>query len=300
MLDLVKAYLAGTDLPETPEGVLRRSGVNPSAAQKWAANLTLQPKAQEEEEEGDEDEKEMDAGKGNEILIQGPILGAGFDRWIYDLFGWEYTTSAMVRKRMDDIEGDVVFRINSPGGQTDEFGVIAALIADRRKAGDRVDGVVDGMAASAAALIFLLCQDRSMSEFGQVMMHRAWGMFIVVGNQNDIRSAMDGPLSNLMEFDKAQAALIGRVTGKDEEWVIDTMDRELWYGRSSAIETGVATGEHPKDSNAKGDHGDDSRSQSDFAGTASDQGGIDSAPPESGESASRALHRALEVLNLTQ
>ena len=297
--DLIRAYLAGTTLPQTAEGVLMRSGIHPEAARRWAVGLSLTPRSQEEEEEMDgEGEKDPGMGTGNEVLINGPILGDGFDRWIYDLLGWSYCTADKVRKRMAEIEGDVVLRINSPGGYTTEMSAIAILIAERRRDGDKVDGVVDGVAASAAAVLFLLCDDRLVSEFGQMMLHRAWIAIIVVGNQNEIRTAIDGPLSGLEAFDSQQIAVIGRVSGKPESWIRNTLDRELWYGRDGAVEAGLATGGYPGE--RKGDEGEDgseARSDGDAPRAAAEDAG--EGDPPAGDAGAAALQRALSILELT-
>ena len=302
--ELIRAYLAGSGLPETPAGVLVRSGVGRAAAERWAAGLTLEPRAQEEEQEEGGDDGEMDAyddvgmGTGNECLINGPILGDGFDRFIYDWLGWAYCTADRVRKRMAEIEGNVVLRINSPGGYTSEMSAIAVMIAERRKMGDRVDGVVDGVAASAAAILFLLCDDRLISEFGSIMMHRAWIAIIVVGNQNDIRNAMDGPLSGLEAFDSQQASLIARVSGQADKWVANTLDRELWYGRDKAVESGLATGGYPDERSAgEGQEGDGQEARAGDAPRAEGGGRADSGDG-SAAGGTAALQRALSILEL--
>lgn len=301
--NVIRAYLAGSGLPETPVGVLMRSGVHRAAAERWAVGLSLEPRAQaQEEEEGGGDGEEMDTyddvgmGTGNECLINGPILGDGFDRFIYDWLGWAYCTADRVRTRLAEIDGDVVLRINSPGGYTTEMSAIAVLIAERRKGGDKVDSVVDGVAASAAAILFLLCDDRMVSEFGQLMMHRAWIAIIVVGNQNDVRNAMDGPLSSLDAFDSQQAALIARVSGQSDKWVANTLDRELWYGRDKAVEVGLATGGYPDDRSA-GEGEDGQKARAGDAPRA--EGQADTLPerPEAGGEAA-ALQRALTILDL--
>lgn len=247
-LDLIRAYLAGSGLPETAEGVLMRSGVHRAAAALWAGSLSLAPaSAGLDEEDGEEGEPDVGMGTGNEVLVNGPILADGFDRFIYQWLGWAYCTADKVKARLAEIEGDVVLRINSPGGHTTEMSAIAVQIAERRKAGDAVDAVIDGMAASAAGVLFLLCDGRRMSEFGTLMLHRAWMVLLVVGNQNDIRGATEGPLSQLEAFDGQQSALIQRVTGKSAAWVANTLDKELWYGRDSGVDSGLATGGYPEE-----------------------------------------------------
>ena len=233
-------------------------------------------------------------GQGNEVLINGPILADGFERFIYELLGWAYCSADKVRERMSAIEGEVVLRINSPGGHTTEMAAIAVQIAERRKMGDQVNAVVDGMAASAAGVLFLLCDERRMSEFGQLMLHRAWIAIIVVGNQNDVRNAIDGPLSGLEAFDSQQLSLIQRVSGQSAAWARNTLDKELWYGRDQAVDSRLATGGYPDEQGAGEDEGEGAgEARLDAAPPAAPDASVDPVP-----TAAAALQRALTILEL--
>ena len=217
------------------------------AAEQWAATRT----DWRAEEEGDEeaDPQGWNMGEGNELRLYGPIT-SGFDAFMLTWLGIQCVTVEAVRARLAEIEGDVVLRINSPGGRTSDMAAIYTMLGERKRSGARVDAIVDGMAASAAAVIFLAGERREMSTFATLMYHRAWSALIVVGNQNDVRSVMRSALSNMEAFDGTQVRLLVQVTGQDEAWAADTLDNELWYNAASAIEAGLATGEVE----AGGDH----------------------------------------------
>ena len=245
--NLIDRFMAGNDLPHTLAGVLQRCGVRADAAEQWADAMT----DWRAEEEGDDepDPQGWDMGEGNELRMYGPIAG-GFDAVLLTMLGIPVVTVDAVRARLAEIEGDVVLRINSPGGGTADMAAIYTMLGERKRSGARVDAIVDGMAASAAAVIFLAGERREMSTFASLMYHRAWSALVVVGNQNDVRSVMRSALSNMEAFDGTQARLLMAVTGQDEAWAADTLDNELWYNAASAVEAGLATGEVE----AGGDH----------------------------------------------
>ena len=181
--------------------------------------------------------------KYTEVALRGPILSAGnaeFTRWL----GGEATSAKDVREALSKIKGDITLRINSPGGAVSQMAEIVSLLAERRKNGDKVKAIADGVAASAAATIFLVASDeRLMSEFATLMYHRSRVLMILAGPAPMIEKETTGVVSQLRAFDETLIAAIARITGKDESEAEAIIDNETWYNRAQAIEEGFATGE---------------------------------------------------------
>ena len=114
---------------------------------------------------------QADSG-GNEVLLYGPIVSDSAKSFAETFLGNETTVSNQsFRDQLAKVSGDVTVRINSPGGDvTQASGIVAALI-ERRNAGDRINAVVDGLAASAAGFVMLAAHDVRMAPLASVMIH---------------------------------------------------------------------------------------------------------------------------------
>ena len=188
--------------------------------------------------------------ESGEILIAGPIVpDAAFWR---DVFDEDYVSARDVRDAMKRTTGNVTFRINSPGGYVTEAAEIVSLIQERKSKGAKVKTIVDGMAASAAAVIFITGEEREVSEFAQVMVHRSWLGMILVGDAPLIRKESEAAIKQLEGFDNTLAKVMSKImkdTSVDE--ALELLDNVTWYNAEEAIEDGIATGKAFAESGSK-------------------------------------------------
>ena len=122
----------------------------------------------------------------NEVLVYGPIVDEGDRAMLRDIFGVESTSPASFRSALDAVDGDVLVRVNSEGGFVSQGSAIQQVIVENRKR-RKVDGIIDGMAYSAASWIALSLDDLQIAQFGEIMFHRAWNG--TVGNADAQRAA---------------------------------------------------------------------------------------------------------------
>jgi len=90
-------------------------------------------------------------------------------------------------KALDGMSGDVILRINSPGG--DVFAGIAMAQRMREYKGGVITSHVDGYAASAASLIAIAAQKCIMAPASMMMIHKAWTF--AMGNSDDLLETAD-------------------------------------------------------------------------------------------------------------
>ena len=96
--------------------------------------------------------------------------------------GWEGLDSTSVAAFLAEHRNQrVEVSINSPGGLAFDGIAICNAFIDHPK---EVVGVIDGVAASAASVIAMGCDELSMKSNASFMMHRAWS--VAVGNQYDL------------------------------------------------------------------------------------------------------------------
>lgn len=142
---------------------------------------------------------------------------------------------------------DVTVNVNSPGGDMFEGLAIYNILAEHP---GKVTVRVMGLAASAASVIAMAGDEIQMGLGSFLMIHNAWG--VVVGNQNDMRSAAD----LFAQFDGAMADIYVHRTGAKKKDVEKWMDAETFMSASDALANGFATStfEAPKgDPSARAD-----------------------------------------------
>lgn len=152
-----------------------------------------------------------------------------------DIFGvigdlWDGLTSAAIADQLKDHEGgELLVRINSPGGFASEGINIYNLLKSYNPVVE-----VGGLAASAASIVMMAGKERRMLTGSRVMVHNAWT--VEAGNKYDMR-ASDKQLSGL---DEALADIYAEA-GMDREAAVAAMDAETYYNAAEAVEVGLAT-----------------------------------------------------------
>ena len=171
-------------------------------------------------------------GEDNEILIYGLIVESG-DVAIYrEWFGDESVTSNMLfREQMSSMSGDIVLRINSPGGVVDEASGMVQAIQEYTKGS--VSCIVDGVAASAASLIMAACSEVTLAQMAQVMIHKA--MTWMAGNEDDFKHAA----TVLQGFDSSAIKLYRKRMNVSEDRVRSLMKDETWFTAEDAVKSGL-------------------------------------------------------------
>lgn len=141
-------------------------------------------------------------------------LADGNNLRIYEYIGstWfsEGITAKSISKALDEMSGDITVHINSKGGDVFESIAIGNLL----KAYDgKCTAIIEGIAASGASAIAVMCDDVKMYKSAMQMVHRPHTE--VYGNEEDIQSALD----SLRKITGSFAEMYrGRFNGSDEEF----------------------------------------------------------------------------------
>lgn len=183
-----------------------------------------------------------------ELLCYGEIIDSStlslMQSYGYDTEG--FISSTAIKKAIDQAgrHSSIRVRINSPGGDAFEGIAIHNIL---RSTGKRVETCVDGVAASAASIIAMAGDVRSMGHNAMMMVHNAWSA--CVGFADDMRQCAD-------TLDKVSAAIRQTyvdATGQDDDYIQDLMDAETWLSSDDCIRDGFATeiADVPEDQQAK-------------------------------------------------
>ncbi|WP_307961927.1 head maturation protease, ClpP-related [Salinispora arenicola] len=162
------------------------------------------------------------------------VTGQSEDRarvYVYDTIGWDTAASDLVRALDDITAGEIVLRINSPGGLVwDGLDIYSALKGHPA----RVEAAVTGVAASAASLVAMAADHIAVEQPARMMIHRASGL--AIGNARDLRDTAD-----VLESLDASIAQIyqSRAGGPVDAWA-QAMDHTTWYTAAEAVAAGLA------------------------------------------------------------
>lgn len=181
------------------------------------------------------------SGEQLELLLYGVI---GEDFWGDGVSALD--VAALLTRHSDAKQ--ITVRINSPGGDVfDGVAIYNALVSH----GAEVHTIVDGLAASAASLIFEAGDQRTMRDATKLMIHRCWTY--AMGNTEELQ-VVAGILGQL---DDEAAQLYARRSGLSADEVAqlmagDGMADGTYFGAAEAIEKGLADGlEQPEKASPK-------------------------------------------------
>ena len=167
---------------------------------------------------------------GGEIILAGPVISDSMAAWMWDED--VYICPSMVRDALMAMDGEVVIRINSEGGYPVAGEAIRSIIAGH-PGGVRM--IVEGLAASAASLIFMGASTREMTEGSFLMIHNpssyAWG------EAEDLRREA----AVLDKMTLTYAGVYARASGNSVDEILAMMAATTWLTADEAVEGGFAT-----------------------------------------------------------
>jgi ATP-dependent Clp protease protease subunit len=151
---------------------------------------------------------------------------------LYDEIGYWGVTARDFRDQLKTVSGDIVVKINSPGGDVfDGIAIYNELIAYN----GRVRVEVMGLAASAASVVAMAGDEIAMAENSFMMIHNAW--VLAIGNRHDL---LEGA-AVLAKIDGALAKTYANRSGLGVRTIGTMMDDETWLTGVEAKDKGFAT-----------------------------------------------------------
>lgn len=128
---------------------------------------------------------------------------------------------------------NIMIRMASPGGAAMEGLTMFNMLNRVKASGVNVSAQIEGLVASAATVVLMACDNVSMPETGQFMIHDPWG--VMTGSSADFRAAAD-----LMDMIKGQMIGIyqSKATNLSDEVLDKLLSDETWMTASQALEYG--------------------------------------------------------------
>ena len=175
-------------------------------------------------------------GKSASVNLYGEIVeSVPTDWWTGEKIDGLFIELSQFLNDLETLSGmdKVSFFINSVGGDVyagiSIFNKIRALKAETTT-------VVDGLAASAAAIVAQAGDNRQVSVGSQTMIHTASAGLIGYYNRQDLKK-VDNTLKSI---DKSLAELLADRTGREQEDVLAMLTKTTWMTAEEALEEGFA------------------------------------------------------------
>ena len=152
---------------------------------------------------------------------------------------WSDTvTPNLFRRQLLSGRGEVRVWIDSPGGDAFAGAAIYEMLKEYSRSGQGRTVAMITLAASAASLIAMACDEIRISMLGTVMIHEPWS--IVAGKAVEHRATAE-VLENIRQ---AQIRAYSERTGQSEEKILELMQgsdgRGTYMNANQAIELGFA------------------------------------------------------------
>jgi ATP-dependent protease ClpP protease subunit len=163
--------------------------------------------------------------------IKAAAAGGVSEVFVYGDIGDWGVTAERFNRDVSALSGKILVRINSLGGSV--FDAVAMHTYLRGLAD--VETIVDGIAASAASVVFAAGKVRKMARAGYLMIHDPWTF--AAGNAGDLRKEAD-------LLDSIRNTLVGiyqSVTSDNEDTIRKEMGDETWHSADAAKAKGYAT-----------------------------------------------------------
>ena len=163
-----------------------------------------------------------------------------YDIYFYDEIGGKFDwdkfevikTSSYLKDKLEEADGrDLNIYVNSVGGEVFEAYSIISML--QRYEGSKTC-YIDGMAASCASLIPIICDKVYVYTYSNIMVHNMWTY--AVGNAKELRRVAD----DLDKFMQSSIDLYMTKFKDTEEKLKELIDEETWLNADECIEFGFA------------------------------------------------------------
>lgn len=158
------------------------------------------------------------------LTLGGPVAEASF-------FADETINSADIANVLDDVNKDVVIRLNSPGGDVFQGIEIYNYLKNHPS---NITVEVTALAASAASIIAMAANSIVMEKGASIMVHEA--ATLAIGNKADIKKTLNA----LETIDESIVDIYQEKTGLDRDEISQMMSEETWFTAKDAVDKGFA------------------------------------------------------------
>lgn len=177
-------------------------------------------------------------GSRAELTMYGDIYSSRPTDWDGDPIEGDFILLSDFLDDLDEIRrcSELTIRMNSYGGDAVVADTIHNRLRELSRAGMKITCVVDGVAMSGGSLIMCAADNVEVNPSSLIMIHNAWSFFFGGYNSADLLEAA----AQLDAYDKAQAAIYERKTGRSQAEILGMMAETTYMTGREAVEKGFA------------------------------------------------------------
>ncbi len=176
-------------------------------------------------------------GSAEHIFIYGDIISGRWDKS-------DASSYTLAKLLSGSTASEIVVHINSPGGEVSEALAIYSALRMKADAGVKVTTVVDGIAASAASMIFMAGTERVMYPYSMLFLHRI--MSGLRGNAAEHRAEAE----TLEQMEASVYSVYRDNISIGDDALNALLDDESWINAEDALTMGFSTVTKPGGSKA--------------------------------------------------
>ncbi|MCW6662935.1 Clp protease ClpP [Aerococcaceae bacterium NML160702] len=165
------------------------------------------------------------SGNTKTVTLSGSV---GKNSWLSEKKNINIDT---VKEEIDGFDGDIVIRLNSPGGDVFSGIEIYNYLKDLK---NHVTVEVTALAASAASIIAMGADEIVMCTGSNMMIHEA--STFAWGNKSEIQKTLNA----LEAIDDSLLDIYAQRTGKSTEIIVEWLAEEKWFTADEAVSEGFA------------------------------------------------------------
>ncbi|EKI4610916.1 Clp protease ClpP [Staphylococcus pseudintermedius] len=158
------------------------------------------------------------------LTLSGPVAQSS-------IFADETINSHDIAEALNDVDKDILIRLNSPGGDAFQGIEIYNYLKNHSS---HVTVEVTALAASAASIIAMAADELVMSKGASLMIHEA--ATFTYGNKADVKKTLNA----LEAVDTSLISIYQEKTGLEAEEIEQLMTAETWFTAKDAVEKGFA------------------------------------------------------------
>lgn len=158
------------------------------------------------------------------LTLSGPIAKPS-------IFADETINSADIAEVLDDVDKDIIIRLNSPGGDAFEGIEIYNYLKNHPS---NITVEITALAASAASIIAMAADETVMCKGASIMVHEA--STIAIGNKSEVKKTLNA----LETIDESIVDVYAEKTNLSRDEIVNLMEEETWFTAQKAVEKGFA------------------------------------------------------------
>lgn len=151
-------------------------------------------------------------------------------------------------KEIKQSGGDILFRINSPGGSVFDGWALVQHLKEAKQQGKKINMIVDGMAASMGGAFLAYADTAQISQLGRIMIHKAYSSYLDPKREDhqdkiqflqSINKDLHSEFKRIVESRGKDASFLSDIFKSDKPEDVTNGGKQYWFNANEAVNFGL-------------------------------------------------------------